>query len=161
MSYKILNYCIDIMQEWCRNKRLNKTISKNVEYPVVVPIVIYTGDKVWNVPKNFKEKQISNYVFERNKINLEYNLVDINKISDQIFMKQNTIFGYTMLIEKSTTKAQLMDNISFIINQTKSKEKIEKLADILNCLSCDVLDEKIRQEILEKYMNTLYDRLQN
>ena len=51
MPYRILNYCIDIIQEWCKTNR-NRRISK---YPVVVPIVIYTGDRKWNVPINFKD----------------------------------------------------------------------------------------------------------
>ena len=66
MPFRMLNYCLDIMQEWSRNKK----IGKNTSYPIVVPIVIYTGSQKWKMPKNFREKQICDYVFERYKIDL-------------------------------------------------------------------------------------------
>ena len=103
------------------------------------------------------------------KINLEYNLVDINKISNQTLTNQNTIFGYTMLAKKSENEIELIDNISLIINTTENKEKIQQLTDIVNYLLYDISDEKKKQNILEKIykkmdkndMNTLYDKLQN
>ena len=97
MPYRILNYCIDIMQEWGRNRKIKKIHG----YPIVVPIIIYTGKQKWKIPKNFKEKQISNYAFERYKIGLEYNFIDINKLSKQILLEKDTMFGYAMFIEKA------------------------------------------------------------
>lgn len=119
------------------------------------------------MPKNFKEKQISNYVFERYKIDLEYNLIDINKISKQVLLEKNTMFGYTMFIEKSQTKEELIENLNIIIKSTKNKDKLEELADIISYLLDNVLDEDIQEEMLEKInrkvgekeMSTLYDRL--
>ena len=163
MPYRILNYCIDIIQEWSRNKK----VGKNTGYPIVVPIVIYTGDKNWKIPKNFSDKQISSYVFQRYKIDLEYNLIDINKLSKQTLLKQNTMFGYTMLIEKSKNKEELVDNLSLIIKATKDKEKLNQLSNIIQYLIENILNENIKQELLEKIdrkvgeeqMSTLYDRL--
>ena len=163
MPYRILNYCVDIIQEWSRNKK----IGKDTKYPIVVPIVIYTGDKNWKIPQNFRDKQISSYVFERYKVDLEYNLVDINKLSKQTLLEQNTMFSYTMLIEKSKNKEELIDNLSLIIKTTKDKEKLEKLTNIIKYLLENTLNENIKQELLEKIdrkvgekqMSTLYDRL--
>ena len=163
MPYRILNYCIDIMQEWSRNRK----IKKNTSYPIIVPIIIYTGNQKWKLPKNFKEKQISNYVFERYKIDLEYNLIDINKISKQVLLEKDTMFGYTMFIEKSETKEELIENLNVIIKTTRNKEKLDELANIISYLLDNVLGEEIQEELLEKIerkvgeksMSTLYDRL--
>lgn len=82
MPYRILNYCIDIIQEWKKSKKINQ----NTRYPIIVPIIIYTGNENGKY-QNFKEKQISDYVFENYKIDLEYNLIEINKLSKSFYCK--------------------------------------------------------------------------
>lgn len=163
MPYRILNYCIDIMQEWIKSKR-DKNI---IHYPIIVPIVIYTGSKKWKVPVNFKDKQISTLVFERYKINLEYNLMDINKLSKEDLMKSNTMFGYAMVIEKSKNKQELKENIDLIIRSAKNKEMLEELADIVIYILNGILEETEQEDLLNKInkkvgegsMSTLYERL--
>ena len=63
IPYRILNYCVDIMY-----------INKSEKNAVIVPIIIYTGDKKWN---RSQQKQLGNYIIERNNINIEYNLIEI------------------------------------------------------------------------------------
>lgn len=146
MPYRMLNYCLDIMQEWCRNKKMKKTTS----YPIVVPIVIYTGEKKWRTQKKIKEKQISDYVFERYKIDLEYNLIDINRLSKQILLEKDTMFGYSMFIEKSKNKEELIENLNLIIKSTKNKSNLEELANIISDLLDNVSEENIQEKLLEK-----------
>lgn len=76
LPYKILNYCIDIIQEWSKK---NKDIRKK-QYPVVVPIVIYSGQEKWNISRDFKYQQMNFTIVDDYKINLKYNLVSISKI---------------------------------------------------------------------------------
>ena len=119
------------------------------------------------MPKNFREKQISDYVFERYKIGLEYNFIDINKLSKQILLEKETMFGYVMFIEKAENKGELIENLDIIIKSTKNKEKLEELSDIISYLLDNVLEKNIQEELLEKIerkvgekdMSTLYDRL--
>ncbi len=104
--YKIFNYCLDIMQQWCHNQKNEKKSS----YPIVVPIIIYAGNKISKEKNNYKQKQISDYVFESYKINFDYNLIDINKISKQKLLENNTIFSHLMLLEKSRDEKELKTN---------------------------------------------------
>ena len=103
IEYRLLNYCIDIMQEWSRNKK----IGINVIHPIIVPIVIYTGNKKWKIQKDYNSKQISSYVIEKNKINIQYNLVDINKFSKQELVEQKTRFSQAMLIKKLQNEKEI------------------------------------------------------
>ncbi len=163
MPYRILNYCLDIMREWSRNKK----IGRNTSYPIIVPIIIYTGEQKWKIPKNFKEKQISNYVFERYKIDLEYNFIDIHKCSKQVLFEKDTMFGYAMFLEKAKNNEELHENLSIIINSTKKKENLEELHNIISYLLNKVLDEETKIKLLkeidkkvgEKEMSTLVERL--
>lgn len=97
IEYKILNTCINIIQSWSKNKK----IRKNTEYPLIIPIVIYTGNEKWNVQKDRKESQMGIYILERNEIKLEYNLIEINRISNKFLMQKNSKFSQAMLMEKS------------------------------------------------------------
>ena len=146
MPYRMLNYILDIMREWSRNQK----IGRNTSYPIVVPIVIYTGNQKWKIPKNFREKQIGNYVFERYKIDLEYNFIDINKISKQILLEKDTMFGYSMMIEKARDDKELNQNLFRIIENTNNKKYLEEIQDIIVYLLNNVLEKKVQQELLEK-----------
>lgn len=126
MPYRMLNYCLDIMQEWSRNKK----IGKNTSYPIVVPIVIYTGSQKWKTPKNFREKQIGDYVFERYKIDLEYNFIDINRLPRQILLQKDCMFGYIMLLEKAKNREELAENLDIIIRATHNEKILEELEKI-------------------------------
>lgn len=146
MLYRMLNYCIDIMQEWSRNRK----IRRNTSYPIVVPIIIYTGKQKWKMPKNFKEKQIGDYVFERYKIDLEYNFIDINKLSKQLLLEKDSMFGYAMFLEKAENKEELVENLDVIIKSTDDERKLEEVANMIVYLLDDALEQKEQQELLEK-----------
>ena len=105
MPERILNYSVDIIHEWSKEKN----IKKKTKYPIIVPIVIYTGDGKWNIPKNFKDVQIENNEYLNNRINIEYNLIDINKVSVSKLLNQKSLFGYAMILEKEGGK---MSNVS-------------------------------------------------
>ncbi len=154
MSYRVLNYCLDIMREY----NMNKKMGKNMSYPIIVPIVIYTGNQKWKMPKKGKEKQISNYVFERYQIDLEYNFIDINKIPKQILLEKNTMFGYSMFLEKSESYEELIENLDIMIETIKNKEKLKELANIISYLLNDVLEEKVQKQLLQKIERKVGER---
>ena len=165
MPYRILNYCIDIMQEWSKTNK----IGRETRYPIVVPIIIYTGDEKWKIPKNFKEKQIGDYVFENYKINLEYNLIEINKMSTKFLLEKRSMFGYGMIIEKSKDSTELKNNLDIIVKNIRNKKKLEEMRDIILYLLKDSLGEATKEELInkieikleegDKNMSCLYERL--
>ena len=165
LPYRILNYCIDIMQEWSKTNK----IGRETRYPIVVPIIIYTGDEKWKIPKNFKEKQIGDYVFENYKINLEYNLIEINKMSTKFLLEKRSMFGYGMIIEKSKDSTELKNNLDIIVKNIRNKKKLEEMRDIILYLLKDSLGEATKEELInkieikleegDKNMSCLYERL--
>lgn len=165
MPYRILNYCIDIMQEWSKRNK----IGRETRYPIVVPIIIYTGDEKWKIPKNFKEKQIGDYVFENYKINLEYNLIEINKMSTKFLLEKRSMFGYGMIIEKSKDTIELKNNLDIIVKNIRNKRQLEEMRDIILYLLKDSLGEAAKEELINKIeiklkegdenMSCLYERL--
>jgi len=75
IDYKILNYCIDIIYEWSKEKRFNS----KTNYPRVVPIVIYTGQEPWNSQKRNREKTIGTNVLENYKIDIQLNVIETDE----------------------------------------------------------------------------------
>lgn len=165
MPYRILNYCVDIMQEWVKSKK----VKRQTKYPIVVPIIIYTGIEKWKIPKNFKDVQLSNQVFGDYKIDLYYNLIEINKLSKKYLIDQQSLFGYGMVIEKSRNKAELQENLDLIVKNAKSKEKLLEISNIIEYLFSDMIEESAKESLIEKIelkirkeekdMSSLYERL--
>ena len=165
MPYRILNYCVDIMQEWVKSKKLKR----QAKYPIVVPIIIYTGIEKWKIPKNFKDVQLSNQVFGDFKIDLYYNLIEINKLSKKYLIDQQSLFGYGMVIEKSRNKAELQENLELIVKNAKSNENLMEISNIIEYLFFDMIEESAKEMLIEKInlkirkeekdMSSLYERL--
>lgn len=79
MARRILEYIIEIM-------RMEDTLENKLKseiYPIVVPIVIYTGVQKWKANTNFANKQYQTLNYKRYKINFEYNLIDINDYTSE------------------------------------------------------------------------------
>ena len=94
--YRLLNLCIDIIQEWTRNIK-TKEIKK---YPQIIPIVIYVGKEKWKLPKKIKAQQLEKTTYGENRLNLRYNLIDINKITNKELILKNTMLSKALLIKK-------------------------------------------------------------
>lgn len=75
IEYKILNYCIDIIYEWSKQKRFNS----KTNYPKVVPIIIYTGTEKWNIENRQKEETIGENVLENYKIDIKLNVIETDE----------------------------------------------------------------------------------
>ena len=63
-----------------------------INYPIIVPIVIYTGKEKWKSNKSAKEKGIGEKVLENYNVNIEYNLIETNKLTEVFLLKQKSIF---------------------------------------------------------------------
>ena len=152
------------MRDWNRNKKVGKSIRY---YPIIVPIVIYTGDEKWKVSKKFKEKQYGSYALESEKLDIEYNFVDINKISNQMLLEQDTMFGYAMFLQKAHNSTQLAQYIDMIRKTTNDERKLEEITNMISYLLKRAWSKKVKLELLEETdkkvgeetMSTLLDRL--
>lgn len=162
MPYRILNYCIEIVQEWKKEQK-----NKVSKYPVVVPTVIYTGQKKWNVPKNYKEQQIKVTTFEEYRIDLQYNLIDVNSYSIKELLEKGTMLSYSLIMEKSKDNESFIKNIKLILEKEKNKKRLNKIWDITIHLFGNILEEKDLEEIFkiidekvgEKDMESLVQRI--
>lgn len=89
--YKMLEYSLKII------KGCEQNMLQNVRNPIVIPIVIYTGNKKWNT-NNYQLKQRINYIeFKSNSINFAYNLIKINELGNSELKKMKSKVAKKML----------------------------------------------------------------
>ena len=135
------------MREGIKNSK-----QKNIIYPIVVPIVVYVNNKKCKVTNNFKYIQIEDSMYRKYKIDMKYNLIDINRLSTSFLLNNRSIFGYIMLLLKSEDKDKFEKNLNIILKiEKKNKELYEKIIKIFN-LESEVQRSKINTLRKLKYL---------
>ena len=144
MPYRILEYEVAIMQSAID---LDKIKNKESKIPLVIPIVLYTGNKKWNAKKYLEENQEKIEGIENGLGN--YNLIDINELTEKELLEDNSFISKMMLIEKSKNTENIVEILEKIVKITKEEDK-ETLRRIISI----ILEEKIgitkAKELIEK-----------
>lgn len=97
ISYKILESSVNIIKKWNKKEK-----AKNKRYPIVIPIVIYTGKEIWKINSNKMYNKINYVKFENNKINFSYNLININDLSVKELRKMQSNVAKRFIAIKDT-----------------------------------------------------------
>jgi hypothetical protein len=92
ISFKMLEYCLKIMK-----------IAKNSEIsninPIIMPVVIYTGKAKWSLRTIQKDKKLKYTNYTRNRINLAYNVININDFSIEELQNKDSKIAEVFLEE--------------------------------------------------------------
>ena len=75
-SYKDLysKNMTEILREYSKNAN-HKKYDKTLKIPAIIPIVLYNGDKVWDVPKEFRKIIYNENLFGNGLINFSYDII--------------------------------------------------------------------------------------
>ena len=85
IAYKMFEHSSNIINRWKKESKEQK-----IRNPIVIPIVIYTGNSIWKT-NNCKENGKINYVtYKDNIINFSYNMLNINDIGEQELKNMNS-----------------------------------------------------------------------
>ena len=149
MSYRILNYCVEIMRSSLDNRKI---ISSNIKFPKIIPIVIYTGKTKWKASTSFAMSQIEKEGFEDAVIDITYKLIDINKYEIETLLKVKTMLANVMILEKSRNKQEIIDNLTQILENSPKGKPREKLERIVMYLynNLDNEDKKVIIKLIEE-----------
>lgn len=138
MPKRILEYEVEIIKEAVKGKIMTK---KHHTLPRVIPIVIYTGSRKWNVEKYIEECQET--LSEANRIKLgEYYVVDVNDYTKEELEKDKLFLSKILLLEKLKTK----EEIYTMLNKTIEEEKSENNRILLKRIIIFILEEKLKPE---------------
>ena len=162
MPYRMLKYDVEIMDSVRRGKETNR---KDYENPLVVLIVLYTGNQKWTAKRRLTDTQTKKQV-KGSKTEIEYILIDINEYSIEELLKEGTKVSIALILEKSKKSEQVMDNVQKLLDNKKQLEYLEKLAkymykDLDNEEINSIIERivKANSEGGEEKMSTLRERL--
>ena len=123
MPERVTEYCIELI------KSIMKKDSK--KYPLIYPIVLYTGNKKWNAPLTISDKQEKYYGFP--KLNYpKYNLVDICNYSKKELINEKSMISKAMLFEKIKTKKEFEQVMYVLMKKGLNNEEVKCIKMILN-----------------------------
>ena len=164
MPFRMLEYSIEI------SRRAIKNMSKYHEeykYPLILPIVIYTGNRKWSVSTKYSDKVAKipgNYI---KGIDIEYKVIDINKFEIDELLRINTNLTKAMALEKCNNPKELFECFNEIIKFATTKDELEDMKETLKYLykKIEVKDLiKIMRSIEEKEednMSTIQERVRD
>ena len=77
MPLRLLFYMTEILREYSKNAN-HKKYDKTLKIPAIIPIVLYNGEKVWDVPREFRKIIYNDNLFGNGLINFTYDIIDVN-----------------------------------------------------------------------------------
>lgn len=141
MPRRILEYEVAIMQETFLN------MNKNEKLPLVIPIVIYTGSKKWNVAKTIQECQERLEGYEKIKLG-EYYILDINDYKQEELENDENLLFNIFALEKLETLESIFNKLLKIVKKTKDESDKEILSKIIYFIYTKKLGNRKTKELL-------------
>ena len=145
MPFRILEYEVAIMKSAID---MNKINTKDYKLPLVISIVLYTGNRKWNAAEYLQKSQetLRNIKEDVGR----YNLIDINNLTEKELLEDDTFITKMMLIEKSKNTEETVETLEKVIERTKEEDK-----DILIRIIKIVLKEKLGEDEVERLVNKI------
>ena len=154
MPYRLLEYYTEI---------LRTTDEKCEKMPVVIPIIIYTGDTKWNTNGYISETQEIVDGYDEGRLDIKYNLVQANNFKTKELLSKGTMLANAMIIENSNDTEELIENLQRIIQNLNRRENLNKLRNMVKYILRGILKkediEKIEKMIDEKEKEDSMDEL--
>lgn len=117
--------------------------NKDTIYPLIYPIVLYTGNKKWDAPLTLGDSQEEYCDFPQ--LNYpKYNLVDVNNYSKEELIDEKSMIAKAMLFEKVETKEEFEKTMYLLMKRGLNKEEVKCIKMIFNY--SNVINEKYPDE---------------
>ena len=148
MPQRILEYETAIITKAIKGRKMTK---ENHKIPRVIPIVIYTGRKKWNVEKYIEESQEK----IEGEVKLgQYYVVDINEYTKEELEKDKLFLSKVMLMEKAKTEDEIIEVLSRAIEKEEKTEMIKLIKKII----IYIFEQKISKEEKEKLIKRIENK---
>ena len=101
MPLRLLFYMCEILRDTAVNSKHHKNC-RDIKIPAVVPIVLYNGKDVWDVPTEFRKIIYNESLFGPSLLNFSYDVVDINNdyTKEQLLDNKNVTAAIFLLDQK-------------------------------------------------------------
>lgn len=122
VDYRMSMRLIEYYNEVIKNTYKNREPQKKYEMPIIIPIVIYTGNGKWNAATSLRKEQV------RGILPLElgsYKVFDVNNYSDEELIEGQGILTKVLSLEKAKNLEQVEEKTDKIAKcELNEKEKL-------------------------------------
>ena len=112
MPYRLLLYIVEILRNHYNHADISQRNSKNFKFPIVFPIVFFSGSSTWSVPLSLKEMFANHEIFGNYVLNFDYALVNAKGYDDTDLKNfSSKLLGLTLMLEKTKNDVEFFTNL--------------------------------------------------
>jgi len=127
MPYRLFLYIMEILRYYYNNADVDERDNKDFKFPVVFPIVFYSGPGTWTVPLNFCEMFSDYEIFDKYVPNFEYMLINAKGYDDETLKTfSSKLLGLILKLEKSKNDVEFFNSIKDNLDAVGSFDSEEK-----------------------------------
>ena len=128
MPLRLLFYMCEILREYTKNRDL-KRHDKNIKVPAILPIVLYNGENIWDVPTEFRKIIYNQELFGNNIINFNYHIIDINNgFTGKELIENKNVSAAIFLLDQKIDVMEFLYRVRAIALMYKDFSKSEQQA---------------------------------
>ena len=146
MPKRILDYEIEIMKT---AENYNVILKKDEEMPIIIPIVIYTGRKKWNVAGYIQDCRKKLNRLESFRLG-NYYIIDNNTYTDEELLEDKFFISKLMLLERMKTTEELYNNLKKVIEIETNEKNIKLLESIIKFIYNKKLGKNYTDKLIKE-----------
>ena len=146
MPKRILDYEIEIMKT---AENHNVILKKDVEMPIIVPIVIYTGRRKWDVAGYIQDCRKKLNRLESFRLG-NYYIIDNNTYTDEELLEDKFFISKLMLLERMKTTEELYNNLKKVIKIETNEKNIQLLENIIKFIYKNKLGKNYTDKLINE-----------
>lgn len=146
MPKRILDYEIEIMKT---AENHNVILKKDAEMPIIIPIVIYTGRKKWNVAGYIQDCRKKLNRLESFRLG-NYYIIDNNTYTDEELLEDKSFISKLMLLERMKTTEELYNNLKKVIEIETNEKNIKLLESIIKFIYNKKLGKNYTDKLIKE-----------
>ena len=127
MPYRLLLYIVEILRHYYNQADANERDNKDFKFPVVFPIVFFSGKDTWTVPLNLRDMFDSPGTFGDYVLNFEYTLVNAKGYDNEDLRNfSSKLLGLVLTLEKARNDLEFYGSIRENLNDIEGFDNEEK-----------------------------------
>ena len=146
MPERITEYCVEIIRSAMKEN------VKGEKYPLIYPIVLYTGNTKWNIATSITENQEEYYGIKKLKYP-KYNLIDINNFTKEDLVNDDSALSKVMLLERVKSKKEIEDALEILAKRKLNVDESKYIKIVLE--NSRFIMENLGKDYINKYIESL------
>jgi predicted transposase/invertase (TIGR01784 family) len=127
MPYRLLLYMVEILRHYYNHADINERDNKDFKFPVVFPIVFFSGKDTWTVPFSLREMFSNHETFGDYVLNFEYMTINAKGYDDATLKNfSSKLLGLILTLEKAKNDVEFYSRVRDNLDSVRTLDDEEK-----------------------------------